>query len=178
MKLNQIAVIASCLVFIAGCSREPADQGGTAQNSPSDTGSATSSPSLRNRGDTERVNPAAPDATPATPTPGSLSDNTAKQADNTGRNVRDRSDATVTPEDQSQAKDDVELTRRIRKAVTDNNELSTNAKNIKIIDSGNGKITLRGPVNSADEQEKILNLTKGIDGVQSIDNQLEVKSNQ
>jgi hyperosmotically inducible periplasmic protein len=60
-------------------------------------------------------------------------------ADNTGRNERDRSGATLTPEDQSSNKADVELTRRIREAVVADKSLSTNAHNVKIITEAGGQ---------------------------------------
>src|SRR5437870_4142781 len=65
--------------------------------------------------------------------------------DNTGRNVRDRSGATLTPGDQSEAKDDLRLTQQIRKAIMADKSLSTTAKNVKIM-TINGAVTLRGPV--------------------------------
>src|SRR4029450_2047925 len=57
----------------------------------------------------------------------------AVEADNTGRNVRDRSDATKTPEDQSENEADRTITQSIRKAINSDDSLSTNAKNVKII---------------------------------------------
>jgi osmotically-inducible protein OsmY len=69
------------------------------------------------------------------------------------------------------------MTRRIRSALTDNDQLSSSAKNIKVI-TANGRVTLRGPVNSEQEREQIANLVKQM-GVTTVDNQLEVKtSNQ
>lgn len=97
-----------------------------------------------------------------------------KDADNTGRNVRDRSDATLTPGDQGNSDADRDITRRVRRAVTSNDQLSTTAKNIKII-TINGKVTLRGPVNTEEEKNAIANAVQQA-GVTSFDNQLEVKS--
>jgi len=88
--------------------------------------------------------------------------------------VRDRSDTAVTPGDQSEAKPDLEITRQIRRAITENRELSTTAKNIKIV-TENGKVTLRGPVKSAGERNQIAQIVQGTSGVSSVDNQLEVK---
>lgn len=100
-----------------------------------------------------------------------------KEADNTGKNVRDRSGETLTPGDQGTTKEDIEMTRNIRKALMDKNELSTTAKNIKII-TADGKVTLRGPVNSTEEQQSIVAIAQGVPGVTSVDNQLEVKTNK
>ena len=98
----------------------------------------------------------------------------SRDADNTGRNVRDRSDSTLTPGDQGNSKEDIQTTRQIRRALTSNKQLSTTAKNIKII-TVNGKVTLRGPVNNADEKKAIEAAAKKAGG-QDIDNQLEIKT--
>jgi hyperosmotically inducible periplasmic protein len=94
--------------------------------------------------------------------------------DNTGRNVRDRGGATMTPGDQSESHADRTLTQQIRKAVVADDSLSTMAKNIKII-TDNGVVTLRGPVESSQEKEKIAAKAQQIAGKNSVDNQLEVK---
>jgi osmotically-inducible protein OsmY len=104
-------------------------------------------------------------------------DTAVKPPDNTGRNVRDRSDAAVTPGNQSEAKGDLELTRQIRQGISHNDQLSMAAKNVKII-SENGKVTLRGPVDSDAEKTQIEQIAKGVAGVSAVDNQLEVKNDQ
>lgn len=100
----------------------------------------------------------------------------SKPADNTGRNVRDREGASVTPSDQPATGPDMEVTQRVRQSVTKNDQLSIAAKNVKII-TVDGRVTLRGPVNSDAEKQKIEQLAHSVEGVKSIDNQLEVKSN-
>jgi hyperosmotically inducible periplasmic protein len=94
-------------------------------------------------------------------------------ADNTGRNERDRDGTTLTPGDQSSNKADVELTRRIREAVVADDSLSTNAHNVKII-TINGKVTLRGPVESEAERAKIVATAEQLAGKNKVDNKLEV----
>lgn len=96
--------------------------------------------------------------------------------DNTGRNVRDRSGATLTPGDQSTRKADLKLTRRIRQAVVADDSLSTTAHNIKII-TVNGVVTLRGPVRSAQEKATIDAKAQQIAGATKVDNQLEIIAN-
>jgi hyperosmotically inducible periplasmic protein len=98
-------------------------------------------------------------------------------ANNTGRNERDRSGNTLTPEDQGSSDADREISRQIRRAIVANDQLSADAKNIKVI-TVNGKVTLRGPVESAQEQQTLAGLAKGVSGVSSVDNQLELKSKQ
>jgi hyperosmotically inducible protein len=94
-------------------------------------------------------------------------------ADNTGKNVRDRSDAAVTPMDQSENEADRTLTQRIRQAVVADDSLSTNAKNVKII-SQNGAVTLRGPVKNEDERKKIVSKAQQLAGEKNVNNQLEI----
>jgi len=107
--------------------------------------------------------------------PDSSDTNTAVRhdADNSARNAQDGS--AVTAQDQGGSDTDRELTRQIRRALTSNDQLSANGKNIKII-TQNGKVTLRGPVESSQEQQTIADLVKGTAGVNTVDNQLEVKS--
>ena len=93
--------------------------------------------------------------------------------DNTGRNVRDRGGATLTPGDQSESEADRTLTQRIRQAVVAEESLSTNAKNVKIITS-NGVVTLRGPVKSAQEKATIEAKAHQIAGANNVESQLEI----
>jgi hyperosmotically inducible periplasmic protein len=93
--------------------------------------------------------------------------------DNTGRNTRDRSDTALTPGDQGQSESDLMITRRIRRALTSNDQLSTDAKNIKVLTT-NGRVTLRGPVKNQQDLETIRSILQQA-GVTAIDNQLEIK---
>jgi len=92
---------------------------------------------------------------------------------NTEVNKRDRDERTLTPMDQSNSKADIDITQAIRKAIM-KQELSTNAKNIKVITQA-GEVTLRGPVNSKAELQKIVKLVKAVPGIKTLNNQLEVK---
>ncbi len=67
----------------------------------------------------------------------------AKAADNTGVNVRDRSDATVTPFDQPNNAADIKVAAAVRHSITAEDSLSTMAHNIKLVASA-GVVTLRG----------------------------------
>jgi hyperosmotically inducible periplasmic protein len=97
------------------------------------------------------------------------------EADNTGRNVRDRGGDTKTPGDQAENEGDRTITQNIRRSLTSDDSLSTNAKNVKII-SRDGVVTLRGPVKSQEEKTKIEEKAKQVAGVKSVDNQLEIAS--
>lgn len=101
-------------------------------------------------------------------------DNPKQEADNTGQNVRDQSGATKTPFDQSEKAEDVELTAQIRRQVMADDSLSTLAKNVKIITS-DGRVALRGPVNTAAEKAKIVQIAKNTAGVKTTLDEIEVK---
>jgi hyperosmotically inducible periplasmic protein len=94
-------------------------------------------------------------------------------ADNTARNVRDRNSSTQTPLDQGNNQADINTTAQIRKEVIATDGMSTNAKNVKII-TLNGHVTLRGPVNTADEKRQIGDIANRIAQSSNVDNQLEV----
>jgi osmotically-inducible protein OsmY len=97
-------------------------------------------------------------------------------ADNTGRNARDADGRTLTPMDQGESEADRTITQQIRKAVVDHDDLSTNAKNVKII-TQDGVVTLRGPVKSQAEKAAIASVAQKTGGVKRVDNQLEIESN-
>ena len=96
-------------------------------------------------------------------------------ADNSAKNERDRDKKTLTPGDQSETPEDRKLTQTIRQAVMKDKSLTMTAKNVKII-TAQGKVTLRGPVKSAEEKAKINDLAKAAAGEVPVDNQLEVKA--
>lgn len=93
--------------------------------------------------------------------------------DNTARNERDRDGATLTPLDQGQGKPDIDRTAQIRREIIAVKDLSVNAQNVKII-TYNGHVTLRGPVDSADERRIIGDIVTRIATPEHTDNQLEV----
>ena len=97
------------------------------------------------------------------------------EPDNSGRNVRDRDNQTKTPGDQSENEADRTITQNIRQALTADDSLSTNAKNVKII-TNDGTVTLRGPVKSEKEKTDIEAKAKQVAGVKIVDNQIEVAS--
>jgi len=94
--------------------------------------------------------------------------------DNTRRNVRDRDDRTLTPIAQGDSKADVDTAAQIRKEISDGKNMSVNARNVKII-TNKGHVTLRGPVNTAEEKRLIGEIANRIARSENVDNQLEVK---
>jgi len=111
-------------------------------------------------------------ATPTPRDPATASD--ATEADNTKQNSSEENKR-VTAEKQSNSKDDLALTQKIRQAVMKDGSLSMNAKNAKII-AQDGKITLKGPVDSQQEKDTIGAQAGEIAGKDKVDNQLEVKA--
>lgn len=97
----------------------------------------------------------------------------ATAVDNTEKN-KDY-DRTKSPIDQSETSSDIKLTAEIRKAVVANADLSTNAKNSKII-ADKGMVTLRGAVNTQAEKTAIEAIAVTFAGAGRVSNQLEVKS--
>jgi hyperosmotically inducible periplasmic protein len=111
----------------------------------------------------------------ATPTPRDPTASDATEADNTKRNSSEQNKNTETAEKQSNSKDDLALTQKIRQAVMKDGSLSMNAKNVKII-AQDGKINLKGPVDSQQEKDTIAAKAGEIAGKDKVENQLEVKA--
>jgi hyperosmotically inducible protein len=108
---------------------------------------------------------------------GEMNTNNPANADNSKRNTRDRDHATLTPRDQGKSESDVQITRQIRKLVVNStNHFSFMARNVKII-TVDGKVTLRGPVKTVEEKDRIASEARGIAGENNVDDQLEIKSN-
>ena len=100
--------------------------------------------------------------------------NATSEPDNTARNVRDRNNSTLTPLDQGNTQADVDTTAQIRKEIIAGKNMSVNARNVKII-TKDGQVTLRGPVNTAEEKRLIGEIADRIAHSGNVDNQLEVK---
>jgi len=101
-------------------------------------------------------------------------DNEKAKPDSTSTNERDRSGETKTSGDQSNSSADLKITQAIRRALMKDRELSTTAKNIKVI-TANGQVTLRGPVKTAQEKARVDQIAKSAAGGAQIDDQLDVK---
>jgi hyperosmotically inducible protein len=120
--------------------------------------------------------PGVGEADPNQPAAGS---NPGVQPDNSGINVRDRSGATQTPQDQgtttnpNSSDSDLEILRAVRKSIVADHSLSINGQNVKIL-VDNGVVTLRGPVQDGVEKARIEEITKHTPGVTKIDNRLEL----
>ncbi len=99
---------------------------------------------------------------------------TTAGADNTGINARDRDNKKMTPIDQGNNEVDIQSTAQIRKEVVALDNISATAKNVKII-TNNGHVTLRGPVNNADEKKIICDIAVRVASKEHVTDELEVK---
>lgn len=93
--------------------------------------------------------------------------------DNSKTNKRDRHDQAVTPEEQSNKKEDVELTRKIREELNSRDNMSTYAKNVKIV-TRDGVTVLRGPVRSTEEKLAVEEIANKHAGAEKVKSYLEV----
>ncbi|MGD0119223.1 MAG: BON domain-containing protein [Candidatus Binatus sp.] len=93
--------------------------------------------------------------------------------DNSAVNQRDRDQQNLTPIDQSNKPEDVKMTREIRRAIVKDDQLSMDAKNVKII-TVDGAVTLRGPVKTEQEKADIAAKAAQLAGDSNVHNELEV----
>lgn len=93
--------------------------------------------------------------------------------DNTGTNERDRNTNNETPFDQGNSTKDIKLTADIRQQIVNRSGMSINARNIKII-SKDGKVVLRGPVESQAEKDLIDQMAKDTAGAANVENHLDI----
>jgi osmotically-inducible protein OsmY len=95
----------------------------------------------------------------------------AQTPDNTANNKQHD----ITADRQSNNASDLAITQKIRKALVADKSLSTYAHNVKII-TANGAVTLRGPVKSDDEKQKVASKASEVVDGSKVDNQLTVKA--
>lgn len=98
---------------------------------------------------------------------------TRADRDNTAVNERDIYDHSVTPSDQSNDSADVDQVAAVRRAVLDIEDLSVNGRNVKII-TEDGKVLLRGPVDSEAERQAIVAAAERLAGAGNVNDQLEI----
>jgi osmotically-inducible protein OsmY len=99
-----------------------------------------------------------------------IAQDAASKPDNSAQNKGQ--DQTV--QDQSNVQSDRETTAKVRKALIADKDLSMYAHNIKII-TRNGTVTLKGPVKSDDEKQKVESDVTGVVSRDSLVDQLTVK---
>ena len=100
---------------------------------------------------------------------------TGANADNTKMNSEDHDkDAMTTAGQQKDNRSDRDITQEIRRSIVKDKSLSTYAHNVKII-TRDGQVTLKGPVQSADEKKAIQAKATEIAGQNKVTNELNVK---
>lgn len=98
-------------------------------------------------------------------------------ADNTKTNQRDRSPSERTADQAKETKSDRETMQKIRKAIIADKSLSTYGHNVKVI-SEHGKVTLKGPVHTAEERSNIEAKATEIAGDGNVVNRISVKGDR
>jgi hyperosmotically inducible protein len=94
--------------------------------------------------------------------------------DNTKANQRDRSSTAVTADQGKNNAADRELAQKIRKSIVSDSSLSTYAHNVKVIAQG-GKVTLKGPVRTAEEKQSIEQKAAEVAGAGNVTDEITVK---
>jgi hyperosmotically inducible periplasmic protein len=96
-------------------------------------------------------------------------------SDNAADNDRSTLQANeTTATDQSNSSEHIDITARIRRAVMDDDALSTGAKNATIVTDDTGTVTLRGHVGSQAEKDAIAAKATAIVGSERVVNRLVV----
>jgi osmotically-inducible protein OsmY len=93
--------------------------------------------------------------------------------DNTGVNQRDRAAGAVTADQQGNSKADIDRTAAIRRSINSQKNLSTAARNAKVI-TLDGRVTLRGPVRDQAEKDTLGKLAAEVAGAHNVRNELEL----
>jgi len=93
--------------------------------------------------------------------------------DNSKVNQQDRQPSEPTADQQKNNRSDLEITREIRRSLTQDKSLSPYAHNVKVI-AQNGKVTLKGPVRSDDEKSAVLAKAAKVAGQENINDEMTV----
>jgi len=102
--------------------------------------------------------------------PASRAQEPATKPDNSARNK----DQGTTADNQPDTKADRLMAANVRKAIVADKDLSTYAHNVKVIVRG-GTVTLKGPVKSEDEKQKVKSDAEGVASQGKLIDQLTVK---
>jgi hyperosmotically inducible periplasmic protein len=153
MKITPLLSVFGASLFFLGCSSTPAQTDTNMYSGTADTNSSRTYSASSTNYSTNNV-------------------------DNSGINRRDQNNTNLSALDQGNSQTDIRLSANIRRqVVASTNNFSVAAHNVKII-TQNGKVTLRGPVNTDQEKTQIGAIANNVAGEGNVDNQLEVKSNQ
>lgn len=93
--------------------------------------------------------------------------------DNTKINQRDQNKSEATADQQKNSRSDLDITKEIRRSLTQDKSLSTYAHNVKVI-TQDGKVTLKGPVRSDEEKSTVTARAAQIAGAANINDEMTV----
>jgi|HubBroStandDraft_6_1064221.scaffolds.fasta_scaffold134943_3 hyperosmotically inducible protein len=96
-----------------------------------------------------------------------------EQSDNTKMNKGDANKDATTADQQKMNPNDRVITQKIRAEIMKDKSLSTYAHNVKII-TQDGKVTLKGPVRTADEKTSVESKAAAVAGDANVTSQLEI----
>jgi len=88
-------------------------------------------------------------------------------------NSKTNKNAAPTADQQKMNQADRDITKKVRMAIHDDKSMSMYAHNVKVI-TQNGKVTLKGPVQSEEEKTNIAAKATAVAGDGNVDNQIEV----
>jgi osmotically-inducible protein OsmY len=94
----------------------------------------------------------------------------SQAADNSAQNKTQ----VTTADNQTNAKADRQMAADVRKAIVADKDLSTYAHNVKVVVL-NGTVTLKGPVKSDDEKQKVATDVASVVAADKVTNELTVK---
>ena len=94
-------------------------------------------------------------------------------ADNTKVNTRDRAKTAVTADQQKENASDRDLTKKIRRALMQDKNLSTYAHNVKVVAQA-GQVTLKGPVRTEEEKRSVEAKATEVAGAGRVVNELSI----
>ena len=96
------------------------------------------------------------------------------EADNSKRNEQIQASGEMTAEDQGNSSTDISTTQQIRQEIVKDKSFSYDANQVKII-TRNGRVVLKGPVESATEKTRIDEIARRVAGASNVTNNIEVK---
>jgi len=97
----------------------------------------------------------------------------ATAPDNSKVNEKMENNKELNSQDQGSSESDIKLTQNIRQDIVAQDQFSTEAKNIKVITIA-GKVTLKGPVKSMDEKNRLQSIAVKIAGAKNVVNEITV----
>jgi hyperosmotically inducible protein len=93
--------------------------------------------------------------------------------DNSKTNKGDQSSSAMTADQQKNNRSDLDITKEIRRSLTQDKSLSTYAHNVKVI-TQDGKVTLKGPVRTDDEKSTVVAKATQVAGQGNVSDELTV----